>query len=70
LSYKARKVGVLKVDRKNVFLKFFDVFDNKRGPPGCPSNDSRIVLIFQDIVSFLNKITDGFGIFFSYKLHA
>lgn len=64
LPDKAREVRMLEIYGKNLFLKFFYILNDKRGPSLSPSHNMRILLIFQYVITLFNKVADGLLCFF------
>lgn len=48
---------MLEVGGQDMLLKFLNIPDNEGSPLDSPSNYLGILLILQNIVSFLNKVT-------------
>lgn len=60
---------MLEVGGQDMLLKFLNIPDNEGSPLDSPSNYLGILLILQNVVSFLNKVTHRFLVLLGQRSH-
>ena len=50
---------MFEVEWEYKFLKFFNVFDQKRVAMRCPANNRFVLQIVKDLICFVDEVADG-----------